>query len=372
MKTSRPTRLARILLVALLSVLPIVGGAKVQAQIIYDAALDTLPDSQGWWYLTNPLFNANTTRSVSGGLLTVDSTTVRTEAAGFFNNSHPIRPTLDRNEGFALGWTFRMLEEIHVSSHRAGFSIIVLDQFNRGIELGFWEDSIWAQDDDPLFIKAESSAFDTTADLARYWLAMVGDTWTLTVDGQIILTGPVRDYSAFTGFPNPYVQQDFVFFGDNTSSASAKWQMGRMAWYEAGDFDFDGVVDADDLDELGRAIAGEVEGWIYDLDGDGTVDYDDARWLLEHILNTRPGDVNLDGKVDDFDLAVLQANLGQPGGWADGAVGLQGRLDLRSAFLLFEHYGYEQSTHTTIPEPGAAVMIVAIGWLGFRRSQRES
>jgi hypothetical protein len=37
----------------------------------------------------------------------------------------------------------------------------------------------------------------------------------------VILSGPIRDYTAFNGFPNPYRTPNFCFLGDDSSSAGA-------------------------------------------------------------------------------------------------------------------------------------------------------
>ncbi|MEP7134154.1 MAG: hypothetical protein ABI904_04395 [Chloroflexota bacterium] len=50
----------------------------------------------------------------------------------------------------------------------------------------------------------------------------MGDTYTLTANAIPLLTGPLRDYSAFTGFPDPYEAPNFLFLGDNTTSAQAR------------------------------------------------------------------------------------------------------------------------------------------------------
>ena len=50
----------------------------------------------------------------------------------------------------------------------------------------------------------------------------MGDTYTLTANAEPLLTGPLRDYSAFAGFPDPYETPNFLFLGDNTTSAQAR------------------------------------------------------------------------------------------------------------------------------------------------------
>ena len=57
-----------------------------------------------------------------------------------------------------------------------------------------------------------------------------------------------------------------------------------------------------------------------DINGDLVIDQNDVNELVQTILGTSMGDVNLDGVCDATDLAVAQAHLGQSGGWAMGDV----------------------------------------------------
>lgn len=110
----------------------------------------------------------------------------------------------------------------------------------------------------------------------------------------------------------------------------------------------DGKIDANDIDYLCYVLRGGLKAkyfgttlpvnynvylksWHWDnlddavymdlscdLNGDLIVDFADIRMLVEDILGTHFGDVNLDGKCDATDLAIATAHLGQQGGWAQG------------------------------------------------------
>jgi hypothetical protein len=110
----------------------------------------------------------------------------------------------------------------------------------------------------------------------------------------------------------------------------------------------DGVIDACDIDYIyyiqrgglkakafGQTPAANCSSWqkvmnwknlddaVYmdltcDLNGDLKVDIEDIRILIEDILGTQFGNINLDGVVDATDLAIATAHLGQQGGWAQG------------------------------------------------------
>ena len=110
----------------------------------------------------------------------------------------------------------------------------------------------------------------------------------------------------------------------------------------------DGTIDACDIDYLyyimrsglkakafGQTLAANCNAWqssmrwsnlddavwmdlSCDLNGDGVVDIQDVRVIVQTIFGTHFGDVNLDGVVNAADIAVINAHLGQQGGWAQG------------------------------------------------------
>jgi hypothetical protein len=99
----------------------------------------------------------------------------------------------------------------------------------------------------------------------------------------------------------------------------------------------DGVINAADIDYVYKqfkqnpATGGGPAHWNIlteagnadlsaDITGDLIVDQNDVIELVQTILGTSMGDVNLDGTCDATDLAIASAHLGQPGGWAVGDV----------------------------------------------------
>ena len=85
-------------------------------------------------------------------------------------------------------------DESHASSNRAGFSVILLGDDKKGIELGFWTDRIWAQSG-PDFVQAEGAAYNT-ASTVLYDLSIRGLNYVLSANGNPILTGLTRDYTS--------------------------------------------------------------------------------------------------------------------------------------------------------------------------------
>jgi hypothetical protein len=201
---------------------------------LYDAALGGTPDTQGQLaFVASP--DAVAAQVFAAGCTILDSITDQTDAAGYFADPRAL-PALDRTAGYALHFSVQLVSEYHADSDkngdglgdRAGFSVIVLSSDIKGIELGFWEDQIWAQEhgaaeppSGTLFTHAESAPFDTTSRMLAYTLAVRDDRYELSSDGVSILRGRLRDYTAFEGPVNPYRTPSFIFLGDDTGSARA-------------------------------------------------------------------------------------------------------------------------------------------------------
>ncbi len=190
-----------------------------------------LPSDQAWLAYADNTFitggNASQSAVPNGVRLQADTIS----SAGYSNrfpnglSKNPLFPTLDRQLGFSLQFDLQMLAESHLNNDRAGFSVTLIGSDRRGIELGFWTDQIWAQNDQPLFTHGET-AFVSTTGSHRYDLDVLGNQYTLRQSGSTILSGALRDYSNF-GFP-PYTLTNFLFLGDNTSSASGDIVLGRV------------------------------------------------------------------------------------------------------------------------------------------------
>ncbi|MCP4379762.1 MAG: PEP-CTERM sorting domain-containing protein [bacterium] len=214
---------------------------------LYDSSVaGQTPDDQNLYYLAlDPASGAiAATQSWSANLTTLDTTGDSSESAGYFNYDSFLLLTpkvalpLDRTgDGYTLRFFAQVVSEAHSNANRAGFSVIALSDDKQGIELGFWSGSVWAQDDTPsAFVQAESASFDTTAKVVKYDLAIKGAAYTLYGDGTALLNGSLRDYSAVV--PNnltyhAYHQADFVFLGDNTSSAAAEILLGNVEVLDA-------------------------------------------------------------------------------------------------------------------------------------------
>jgi hypothetical protein len=193
---------------------------------LYDALSGTLPDPSLMGFTAFPPDAVSLT--YSDGAAVLDTSSVGAETyAGWVSSAATISgfPVLDSTVGVQVNFTLQLENETHANQDRAGFNLILLDQNAMGIELAFWPNEIWAQNDDTtgaLFTHGEGVAFGTTAGLVDYQLTFNADTYTLTANAVPILTGPLRDYSRFEGFLDPYETPNFLFLGDDTTSAQAR------------------------------------------------------------------------------------------------------------------------------------------------------
>jgi hypothetical protein len=201
--------------------------------ILYDAKSGVTPDTRMMSFFDFP--PGDIIQTYENGSTTLDTTkSGNSTYAGWTSNARNTLgfPGLDRSEGFQLDFTLQVENESHTSNNRAGFSIIILSEDARGIELAFWQNEIWAQNDDAtggLFTHGETTTFPTTTGPINYQLVVVKDTYTLTANGAPILNGPLRDYSKFEGFPDPYQTPNFLFLGDDTTSAQARVQLSYVS-----------------------------------------------------------------------------------------------------------------------------------------------
>jgi len=226
----------------LISTLHSAQAAVSDTTVLYDGSVGGTPDTQNFGYLaldTTPFdFTIDATQTFSSDLQAtiLNTTPDMDEHAGYtISTTSPI--TFDRSTGFQLDMTVRIASETHQSDNtRAGFSITFLANDARGIEVAFWEDRIWVQEGGSppeLFTSAEGIDFDTTADFVDYSLTIITDTYSLSADEVPILTGSLRDYTAWEppfGLPiDVYEQPNLLSLSDNTTSAQGEAWLSYVA-----------------------------------------------------------------------------------------------------------------------------------------------
>lgn len=229
--------------------LPLAAGA----QVLYDSTRDATPLAGGW--LAGNLLGLQATSDASGTTVAPSAGTGTGGYGGYANHQatlepfpalvgtgalvNPAFPLLDRTAGYTLQIGLQLLQESHPGNgDRAGFSVTLIGSDLLGVEIGFQHDRIFAQGNGtPLFTAAEStadagalSALSALAATSRWELAVQGARYTLSVDGGAVLDGVLRDYSAYTGLgQDAYRTPNFLFVGDNTSSAAATFRLDYLA-----------------------------------------------------------------------------------------------------------------------------------------------
>ncbi len=219
----------RVCLFALILRFGGIGQSLATEFVLYDAALGTLPGNQSWLFYAAAGSATQTSLGTSGTRLATDLAA----QAGWSNTipilnsfKNPAFPSLSSTDGFAIDWSMQMITESHTSDNRAGTSMILLGSDNKGIEIGFWSNEIWAQKSDPLFTKGESTNFVTTAASVDYRLLIKDSSYYLFANDTQILTGQTRSYAAFGSAP--YTLSNYFFVGDNTTSAAATVDFGSI------------------------------------------------------------------------------------------------------------------------------------------------
>ena len=138
-----------------------------------------------------------------------------------------------------------------------------------------------------------------------------------------------------------------------------------------GDFDFNGELEAADIDLLSKQV-GQTD-LMFDLNGDAAVDEDDRVFWIETLAETFAGDADLNGSVEFGDFLALSAGFGSIGGWAVGDFDGSGDVAFADFLLLSSNFGSSRAADTTqsVPEPSAVGLcmfgLLATGCVRRRR-----
>ncbi|QDU72077.1 hypothetical protein [Mucisphaera calidilacus] len=175
------------------------------------------------------------------------------------------------------------------------------------------------------------------------------------VDPAVNLVVPIDGVFniGITGYP------DYDFLGDHSETGSYDLYLDLL-----GDLNYDGIVDANDIDNLFGNI-GSYDLYA-DINLDGNVDDNDVDDLLAWLFGTVRGDANLDGSVDLLDLSLLAGNFDQIGDWAGGDFNGDGVVDLLDLSILAGNFGFAGFA-VPLPTPASGALLATLALAGLRR-----
>ena len=107
-----------------------------------------------------------------------------------------------------------------------------------------------------------------------------------------------------------------------------------------GDVNGDTFVDVRDIDAVFAAAADNSQDATFDVNGDGQIATSDGTHIVEAILQTKAGDLDLNGKVEFADFLVLSTNFGKAGSYSDGDADGDGLVAFADFLLLSTNFGY--------------------------------
>lgn len=169
--------------------------------------------------------------------------------------------------------------------------------------------------------------------------------------GDIIAFAPTSLGAATAGKFHPFPRLVGVDLDIPLSGMTLQYS-DRVTTSIAGDFDYDGDLDIDDLDGLISNIAvGPAHPAMFDLTNDGHVDLDDRdRWLALagalHLPAGNPyplGDANLDGSVDGEDFILWNLHkFTATGAWSTADFNADGVTDGQD-FIIWNRHKFQSA-----------------------------
>ena len=110
-----------------------------------------------------------------------------------------------------------------------------------------------------------------------------------------------------------------------------------------GDVTADAIVDSRDVDAVfAAAMQGSTDA-NFDTNGDGQVSASDGIHIVETILQTKAGDLDLNGKIEFADFLVLSTNFGKDdASYDEGDVDGDGLVAFADFLLLSTNFGFDR------------------------------
>ena len=157
---------------------------------------------------------------------------------------------------------------------------------------------------------------------------------------------------------------DFRVYSRALSDGEIKEIMGGGGGFDPGDFNKNGMLDANDIDLLGAEIRAGTNDSSFDLDNDSLVNDEDRRVWVEDLRNTYFGDANLDLEfsstdfVDVFQAGEYEDEIAGNSTWAEGDWNLDTEFTSSDFVIAFQGGGFELGPRpiAAVPEPASALM----------------
>lgn len=183
------------------------------AQIAFYAGAG-LPSAQGWSTLSLGTAGSGT---LVDQTYVLDSTGVGVDTWGHARIS-PV--PLDGSAGYMVNFAIRVPIQSNSNPDRAGFSMLFVgNDPTQSIELAFRTQEVFAYEYvNGAFVQGASAAFNVGFTQHSYTLSVANGAYSLSAMGNVLISGSLQHYASPT---IPYAIPNFMFFGDNTSSASA-------------------------------------------------------------------------------------------------------------------------------------------------------
>jgi glycosidase len=123
-----------------------------------------------------------------------------------------------------------------------------------------------------------------------------------------------------------------------------------------GDVDGSGTTDTADVNTIYGHFGSN--NWTYDINSDGVVNSADVLSMVTQVFRSTPGDFNLDGVVDANDYAIWKANYGSGTLYTQGDANLDGKVDAADYTIWRDHLGFHTlplgagtGIAASVPEP---------------------
>jgi hypothetical protein len=194
-----------------------------------------------------------------------------------------------------------------------------------------------------------------------------GDDWQLGTGTSNLVIGARSDLVDLFGG----IVDDVWLFDEALDEFNVRALMRGTYGILPGDFNKDGQLGSEDLDELTVKIFVGDDNWTYDLNGNGLVELDDRTVWIKQLKRTIPGDSNLDGTFNSADLVLVfsagkfedQVNFDAT--WADGDWNGDLEFSTKDIVAAFQEGGYvaEAARAAAVPEPSGLALALSAALL---------